>query len=233
MFYENKIPMLLKTKASSRVNVKVQLLRRLSTHHLLGAARFSRMCYEIEQENHDKPIGKFQEEITQLVIGTVTLSVACLESYINELLFEGEKKFTDVRPEIIQSYLSLLEDKRLLEKFEYALILYNAPRFERGHCIYQNIDAVIGLRNGFIHFRPELHDEAPKHKSISAKLNKKFKPSRFKSEDEEIFPMGCMTHGCSEWAVKSVIGFIDEFEKLTGKNKSLDNIRDQLRTKPF
>ena len=210
------------------MNFKAQILRRLSIQHLLGAARFSRMCYEIEQENHDKQFGKFQEDITQLVIGTVTLSVAYLESYINELLFDGERIFSDIRPEVVKSYLSLLEDKRFLEKFDYALILYKASPFEKGHAIYQNVNAVIGLRNGFIHFKPELHDETQKHKSISAKLNKKFKPSRFKSEDEEIFPMGCMTHGCSEWAVKSVIGFIDEFENLTGKNKSLDNIRDQL-----
>ncbi|MHB1731443.1 MAG: hypothetical protein ACYCVG_10940 [Leptospirillum sp.] len=224
--------MFLKTKASSNVNIKIQILRNLSIQHLLGAAHFSRMCYQIDQENQNNLIGDYQQEITQLVIGSVTLSVAYLESYINELLFEGEKKFPDIKSEVVKSYLSLLEDKRILEKFDHALILYNALPFNKGDTTYQNIDAVISLRNGFIHFKPEWHDVPKKHKSISDKLKKKFKPCRFKSEDEEIFPMGCMTHSCSEWTVKSVIEFIDKFEDITGKKKSLDNIRNQLKTKP-
>src|SRR5688572_2393980 len=62
----------------------------LALHHLFAACRFASRVNHVEQSNAGQPFGDFWDEILQNALGVVTLTVACIESFANEMYFEGE-----------------------------------------------------------------------------------------------------------------------------------------------
>ena len=57
----------------------------LAPHHLLAARRFADRIREIEKEHESEPVGPFWNEILHNALGVVTLAVASLEGYANEV----------------------------------------------------------------------------------------------------------------------------------------------------
>jgi hypothetical protein len=53
----------------------------------------------------------------------------------------------------------------------------------------KDIAALVALRNGLTHFKPEWDDEAKRHKELSNKLQGHFAPSPF-LPDQSLFPAG-------------------------------------------
>lgn len=203
----------------------------LALPHLLGAARFARQAYLVEQENVDKPFGVFFDELVQLVMATVTLSVACLEAFINEMFADAPQRLPSFSKEVLEAVWELAEQRRVLDKYDLALTLQAAQPFNKQKPIYQNVEVLVDFRNALIHFKPEWVDDENKDKLLSKKLENKFKPSPFLPPNEPLYPMACMSHECAEWAVKSVVDYLTIFQERTKMKPKIDPSNSGLRTR--
>jgi len=193
----------LQATAMLRTNFAVQ--------HMLAAARFSRRVADIERENAGKDFGEFWEEILHQSSACVFTAAASLESYANELFFERQTAFPGFASELLDKLWETFEQKPTLEKFEFALLLRGKPQFDKGARPYQDVAAVIELRNALTHFKPEWDALAVRHRKISDRLQNRFSPSPFLN-DELIFPRRWATHCCTKWAVEQCLDFAEEFE---------------------
>ena len=209
-------------------NVKLRVKSNFSVPHLLGAAFFSRRVYAIEKDNLGKPLGSFWEEILAFSTACIFGCIASLESYANELFADHEKYFPDMRAEIMKKLWEFFEQKPLLEKYEFALLLKKAPSLNKDRKPYQDIAALIRLRNALTHFKPEWDDEQVAHAKISTQLKGRFSPSPFMGEGDPLFPKRWATSGCTKWALESTIAFLNDFEESAGLEHRLDKFIDRL-----
>jgi len=201
--------------ASSTVSAQARTLQNFAVQHMLAAALFSRRVGELERTHAGAPFGPFWEEILHCATASVMTSTASLEAYTNELFFERATVFPGYRSELLDRLWETFEQKSVLEKFEFALLLRGCPPLDRGVRPYQDMAALIALRNALMHFKPEWDDEATRHAKISRHLEGRFSPSPFLT-DALIFPRRWATHACTAWAVKSALDFADEFERAAG-----------------
>lgn len=190
---------------TSRVN--------LSVLHLLSAASFSRAAASIEEANAGRLFGEFWEGILAQSTATVLISVAALEAYANELFVDHAKIFPDLRIEVMAHLWELYEQKPPLEKYEFAILLKKGQPLERGTSPYRDVAALVKLRNALTHFKPEWEDQQVQHAKVSSLLKGKFISSPFMPSTEALFPKAWASHGCTSWAVRSVVDFIFEFER--------------------
>jgi hypothetical protein len=198
--------------------------------HLLSAASFSRRVGDLEKEHRGETFGAFCEEILAYASATIFATVAGLEAYANELFVDHATTFPELRLEVMAKLWELYEQKSSLEKYEFALLLKGAPAFERGHAPYQDVFALIKLRNGLTHFKPEWSDERAEHAKISAILaSRQIVSSEFYPAAEALFPRGWANHFCTAWAVRSVAAFIDAFERQTKLPPKMKPFQERLR----
>ncbi len=207
---------------STRINFALQ--------HLLGAARLSRQAYQIERINAGQVYGPFFEELLHIVPASIMLSVASLEAFVNELFADGTERFPSVRKELLDTIWDLAERVALLEKFDLTLTLKGVPAMEKGQASYQNVDTLVHLRNALVHFKPEWDDELDKHARLSKRLKHKFSLSPFILESEPLFPKRFISHGCAEWAVRSVVEFLRDFQEKLKMEQKIDASNIGLRT---
>ena len=103
------------------------------------------------------------------------------------------------------------ERESILGKFQFALLLRGAEKFDTGTSAeYGHAAALIKLRNGLTHFKPEWSNEQDEHRRISAALAGRFDPCSFFPPGEPLFPRGWTSHSCTKWAVQSVMDFVGE-----------------------
>jgi hypothetical protein len=201
--------------AQATMTATVTVRVNLAVQHMLAAARFSREVGNLECEHKSQPFGEFWESILHVATACVLTAVASLEAYANELFSDRVKIFPGYSQELLHNLWETYEQKPILAKFEFALLLLNKPQLDRGAPPYQNIKVLVDLRNALIHFKPEWENEADEHQKISAKLVRKIEGSPFLS-DRLLFPRRWACHSCTTWAVHSAIAFAKEFEKLAG-----------------
>lgn len=185
----------------------------LSIPHLLSASFFSRRLGEIESENAGKAFGAFWDELFAQASAVVFSAVAALEAYANELFIDHSKVFPELRDEVMAKLWQLYEQKPPLEKYEFALLLKQGPEFDRGSSPYQDVAALIKLRNGLTHFKPEWLGEQVEHARLSAILAHRARLGPFFPLTEPLFPRGWASHDTAVWAIKSVVSFILKFEE--------------------
>lgn len=207
--------------ATFKVNLAVQ--------HMLAAAHFSREVDRLEQENAGKPFGAFWENILHHATACVLMAVASLESYANELFSDRVKVFQGFSESLLHELWKTYEQKPIIEKFEFALLLLGKPKLSRGARPFQDVKVLIDLRNALTHFKPEWENEADEHEKISAKLTGKIEGSSFLN-DRLLFPRRWACHSCTAWAVRSAMDFAAEFEKVTGLEVKYGG--DQIRYMP-
>ena len=182
-----------------------------AVQHLMAAARFSRMCGEIEERNKGLPLGPFFDDEFACVSATVLLATASLESYINEVWADGEKAFPGLEASARVQLMELTEGKPILEKFQRTLRVKGFAPLPEAQQPYVDTRAVVSLRNALVHFKPEWHHQQVKHKSIEDLLKGKFELNPFVGETGVFFPQRCMSHGCTTWVVHTVQRFVDAF----------------------
>jgi len=204
-------------------NITLRQKSAFSVQHLMAAARFSRQCGEAQKINSGKPLGVFYDEQISCVSAVVMLSVASIESNINEYLSEPEAIFPELSPSIQIEICSLIGSLSIIEKYQRVLSIRNINIFGSGLQPLQDVEALIALRNELVHFHPEWHDEQERHKRLGMKLRGKFELSPFMSESTAVlFPQRIVSHGCTKWAVQKSIEFMSEFSKKMGLNNKLE-----------
>jgi len=216
-------------------HIRLRQKSAFAVQHLMAAARFSRMCGNIEITNAGIPLGNFFDEQIACVSATVMLATASLESNLNEYFSEIETNFPELSKNLREYAFELLEKKSILEKYQYALLFKGKAKFPIGEQTYKDASALVRLRNALVHFKPEWHDKQKEHKKLERQLIGKFSINPFIGENGVFFPQQCMSYGCTQWAVTSALRFMEKFSELSGLpfkfGKFLDRINPEFENK--
>ena len=199
----------------------------LALHHLLAACRFAARTYELEQGNSGQPFGGFWEEILHNSLAVATLTVASLESYANEMYFEGSILGDSLSPAAAAEISTLIDREPVLKKYSLALAIRAEKRLDFGSSAVQNADALVKLRNSVVHFRPEWFGEQQSHEKLSRLLQHRFQPSPF-LPNEPLFPRSWASASFAFWAVQSSVAFIKNFYAEIGLPCPLDQFDEQI-----
>lgn len=186
----------------------------MAVQHLMAAARFSRLCGVVQSANAGKPLGDFYDEQTACVSATIMLAVASMESNINEHLEDSNVLLPELSPGARNEVCNLLSKATILDKYTRILVLKELPPFDKGRPTYQNAALLIAVRNELVHFHPEWHDSQDRHEKLGRALTGRFALSPFMTEDTAVmFPQRIISHGCTQWAVKSALALMEDFAK--------------------
>jgi hypothetical protein len=214
-----------------KAEIKLRQKSAFAVQHLMAAARFAKMCGKVELEHAGESLGNFYNEEIAFVSAAVLLSVASLESNINEFLSEPEKLFLQLNPEAHSVVVGLLEKESILEKYNKVLALRGLEAFDKGSEPYQSVDILIKLRNALVHFKPEWHDEQKEHLELGKQLRGKFALNPFiREETGVLFPQRCMSYGCAKWAVESSLAFMKAFCERMGFAFRFEKFKGHLAT---
>ena len=175
-----------------------------SGHHLKGAALFSRTAARIEREFKQPLTDEIRIEYVSVVTASILMSVAALESKINELFLDAVDKnrlvFRGVEEwvtDTLQELWPVLEEKSTLLKYQLALTVCKKEKFDKGQNPYQDTDRLITLRNALVHYKPEWDTVLKEHRKLESCLKGRFEISPFSHVNDTFFPNKCIGHGCA------------------------------------
>lgn len=218
------------------IKAEVSIKTNFSIYHLLAAANYSRAAHKIEKEVRPPCPEKERIEYIGFVTSSIIMSVAALESRINEIYLSAVDKdkniFKNFNDDTIESLSIIwhdLDNKRIstLSKYLISLLISRKTLMNKGDKIYQDVDMLIKLRDALIHYKPEWDTELKgKHTKLEGHLSTKFEISPYSHRNDSFFPKKCLSHGCASWAVNSVINFIDHFYKIMGIQGDLSPYKD-------
>jgi hypothetical protein len=202
--------------------------------HFRAAKRLAAEVDRVQSAHLGQPFGEFFEEIQMYCAGCIIVAVASLEALINELYitpgplrnsvqdFErvfwgGERRRCLVlfwRPHVTSG----LERKPAVEKYKKALKYLNKPSLPQPSTT--DAWALIGFRNYLIHFKPLWDDQRAKdtQDDLEQRLRGLFTGSPFVDAGSDFLAKHCMSSGCANWAVNTVVRFVKEFGEKSGLN---------------
>ena len=200
-----------------------------AVQHLLAAARFSRRCGEVQEQNFGEQLASFYDEQISYVSATIMLCVASIEANINELLSNPETLFPELNTNAQSEICSLLSSLSIIDKYQRVLLAKGIDTFEKGAQPLQDIEVLISLRNEFVHFHPEWHDEQKRHDKLGRKLKGKFGLSPFITESTGVlFPQRIVSHGCTKWAVECSIEFMNLYNAKVALESKFTKFQEKL-----
>jgi hypothetical protein len=215
-----------------QVEGHVRVISNFALTHFNAAKHFSDKTKEIEDANMGQPFGNFWEEISIYCASSLITAAASLEALINELfispgdLHANVENFDDFfwgnemtvsrfllfkRKKIIKG----LERKPALLKYKEAVKILGRAPLARTDNEYSAAEALLAFRNYLIHFKP-LWDEGRRDERLEERLDGLFDLSPFVDQGSSFLEMKCMSAGCSEWAVKTVVNFVSYFSDKSG-----------------
>jgi hypothetical protein len=189
----------------------------LAIRHLMAAAHFSRLAGELEKAHLGESLSGFFDEECEYASACVLLATASLESNINEYLYELDRE-------------DVADNRRngLLKKYQLALGMKGKDRFTDGEAVFLEADVLVRLRNALHHFKPEWVDDQKRHETLEANLRCRFDANPFYGNHGFFVPYGCMSYGCTQWAVGAALAFMLEFSRRIGSHFSFDQFADRL-----
>ena len=196
-----------------------QVKHNFSKQHLVSAAHFATLSFQIES---DPEIYESQkQEHRACVTGAVVFSVAFLEASINEFYLQAIDKsrnalqgLTDQQLAILAELWAVVEQQKLLAKYQIALAACGCDRFDPGADLFQGTDALVKIRNALIHYRPEWDDELKVHKKLEDGAKGRFDLNAHATPGNLWFPHQCLGAGCANWAVSQAKKFMEEFSRI-------------------
>jgi len=158
-----------------------------------------------------------------------TSSVAALESYANELYFEGKFISPALNEPAASQVSDLIDKESILKKFALALALRANKKLDLGSPPSQNIDALIKLRNLLVHYRSEWSHDQTAHDKVAKTLKHRFERSPFIPEHEPLLPKAWASLSFARWAISSVYRFMEHFYTEAGVENPLNKRKDKLQ----
>lgn len=199
----------------------------LGVHHLFTACRATKRIAAVEAEKSGQPFGDFWETVLHDGLVVATSSVACLESYANELYFDPSYVGHGLSAPASEQLAALVDRESVLEKFSTAHIFRSGCALPKGEPVVQAVDSLIRLRNALIHYRSEWFGQPEEHARLSARLDGKFSPSPF-LPSEPLFPRAWASRSFAEWAIRSVYAFLVSFYDSTDAPSKLRDYKSRL-----
>lgn len=204
--------------AGSTLNAVARMKHSFSRQHLKAATYFANRADEIESatvaSSDDERLAQHRAYVTEAVIS----AVAALESSINELYLEAQdqnphtlKGLDSKTVSLLAEFGSEIERNPILHKYQIALLIIGAGKFDKGSPPYQETHSLIKLRDALVHYRPEWDDELDIHESIQKRLQGRFPENRLAQPGNLWFPHKCLGSGCAQWALNTATVFMREF----------------------
>lgn len=198
-------------------------MRSYFSTHQLWAAQFAAEQAAAFERDFTGRIPVFSIEQRSYVTNAVFMSVAFLESAINEILqdiVDDHKSYVGEIDPVIRRCISVWWGQSegqgraagsILDKYQSLLQFYGLPAMKKGERPYQDVDLLVGLRNELMHYKPEMMGGEELHK-WEKRLRAKFEPNPLlKGSGNAYFPDHCLGGPCATWAVQSAKAFADAF----------------------
>jgi hypothetical protein len=222
-----------------------------STDQAIAAATLSRLCADLEADppdpsDEENSRGFTWSEAAQrhrsFAIASIMASVGFMETCINELVASARHDNLEVGGDlpsgqrlVLVETAEIVENIRLLDRFQLALYLLGRTPFDRGAQPFQDAQLLVQLRNALVHYKPRWRaggdesaqtvSESGLTKSLAAK---DLSPNPFTSAGNPFFPDKCLGHGCTAWAFRTAVEFCDVFFSRIGVRPIYDNLRSLL-----
>lgn len=165
-----------------------------------------------------------RSERQSLVIGCILTSVAFLEATLNGVWDDlaalnglPESWFKDRRHLTRIAKAGLPDSLRasLLARYDATLAVTNSPAMDPAASPYQDVQALVMLRNALSHSRPEWEppeEELPSLRALERRLRGRFRfDTSWKGTHQPFIPHKCLSADCARWAVESVTTFASQF----------------------
>jgi hypothetical protein len=220
--------MTLSGSSNLSVSAMATVRSNLGIHQLFAACKAAARISTTESENVGNDFGPFWDDILHDSLVVVTTSVASLESYANELYFEGRFIGSSINAAAAAELSELIDKESVLRKFSTALAFRANKRLDYGATPTQNIDALIKLRNFVVHYRSEWSEAQGAHHKISKVLNGKFDPSPFLPNTEPMLPKAWASRSFACWAIRSVYEFMAYFYAEASEDNPLDKFKSRI-----
>jgi hypothetical protein len=220
-----------------------------SIQHIQAAALFARNAYAIEKNYDGVFSGELFSQHRAYVTASILSSVFFLEAAINELFADTVESNSEIAKKLNQTTIHLMAEMwklevprtanyKILKKYQIALVLAQKQIFDLGAPPYQDVNLLVKLRNGLVHYEPEWVKNPASDDfgsddihTFEKLLNGKFLANPLTGPGNPFYPDKCLGHGCAEWAVNSSVKFADDFFSRMGLLSPYDHVRNRLNTK--
>lgn len=223
-----------------------------SINHLSASAFHARTAARIEAAFTEFN-GEMALEHKSAVMGSIFMSVAAVEAFINELFCDCADAHTphlaglehEAIDRMKKAWKSapIVEKASIMEKYQFACLLADKPALDRGAAAAQDLSLGIEIRNALMHYKPQ-SVELPMDgttgtvegswKKIEQTLKGRppLKPNPFASSGQPEFPYRVLGHDCAERTLNGAVGFLQYFAKHLGlTSPPFRDICSTLRTR--
>lgn len=203
--------------SDDNASISVRSRAAFTSHHLRTAIAAAKRIRTVETENAQSGWGAHCELIMFDANTVVLMSVAALEAYIGEVLFEPDRNFP-LSPKGVTSAvtMSMRGKANIIDNLELLCLLSNNP-LDRGSPAVQRVEALIKLRNELTHYKPDWTGEpGSKHETLAKRIASYATRSPFVQASEPWFPYAWMSYGSAKWAVESVRDLVTHLANTNG-----------------
>ena len=219
--------------------VTVQLRTYLSIQHLRSARILIDQARNLESDR--PPLSGYEpsneldvpDEHAALVTASVLSSYSALEASINESWADAHDypQRLDPLSEPAKARLtgawSSCRRKPTLLKYELFAVVVDADPGAKGEDPWQSIETLRSLRNRIVHFQPGW-TEAEARDRTPGMLRDRFSLSPFARDTSPFFPQQCLSASFANWALCSVVSFLDDFHHRVGVKPVYAHVREQV-----
>lgn len=201
---------------------------------LKSSAIFVRRAREIEATAGAHADDQTRSEHRGLVSAVIMQCVAALETEAHEVCAHGPGSHlgsngTDAQVKaFLHPLADLIDDQSALARFDLILHLLGKTPLEKGANPYQTAALVVRLRNELIHYKSRWGTEMNGNKFQAALQVLRHPPPPFVDAGMNFFPHRCLSAACAEWALASVVAFLESFYSSLGIPSRFANYRDRL-----
>lgn len=198
----------------------------------------SGLCGEVEER--EQGTNRIVREHRSYAISAVFSSAAFLEAFINEILQDiadappgdlpercrgiSEGPAATLRAEWTATKRPL-EGASILRKYKAALKAAGKPLPDENKGPTSRVKKLVDLRNNLVHYKPEFKafDESTEMEKC---LRGEFASNKIFDNPSPWYTIGCLGHGCAEWAHTSATDFVDEWQTTIG---IVRDYKDEMR----
>lgn len=183
---------------------------------------------------HEKNKSDVTEYYNFILPSGIISIITFLESYINEYYLEivDQNEHTpntvliENKNEIIKQWPKI-EKYSILDKYDKLITITDGKNFDKRTYPYQDVYALIQLRNALIHYKPEWQKpyKEKENKQLEILLRNKFKLSPYyDSNNEPFYPYLCLSADCLFWSLNCSMKLVSSFNNRITSSVSLVNI---------
>lgn len=197
-----------------------------ATQHFHAAVKAARNAREIEAAHWGEAHGPWFMEMLHTVPVAIVMASAAIEAYVNELtkIFIEKPDINETQKNSLQKLFDKTSSnapKRLNRLF--CILGEDFDSVTRSHILELNI--LIKLRNGYMHFRPKWSDEPNptwNHSNNEEDAVNYFNELKSRVRvygryaDSHEFPYGFSTYSTAKWAIETALGLAAHISQRLG-----------------